>query len=100
MFSCGKRLKIVAPSGFSGRPAAAFADRADAISVALGTLVTSEELGRPRSPSYPTKKNVRLRTIGPPRVPPKLLFLNGPFLAPGRVSKKFLAFNLSWRKNS
>src|SRR5436309_9627430 len=38
-------------SAFSGRPAAALAARADAMSAAPGTVIASDELGRPRWPS-------------------------------------------------
>ena len=46
-----------------------------------------------------TKKKVRLRTTGPPRLPPNWFWRKGGMGAPGE-SKKFLASKTSLRTNS
>src|SRR5687768_18419360 len=66
-------------------------------SKAVGTLAESTCPRSSRRHSSDQKKNTLFFTIGPLKLPPKLLYLSSPFGSPARFRKKLLALSESLR---
>src|SRR5262249_44086135 len=86
------------PPGTCGNgPVSVLPLKSPSFSAAVGTLADNTVPRRSRRHSSDQKKKMRFLTIGPLKLPPKLLYFNCAFGCPARLRKKLLAFNESLR---